>query len=655
MPSPAEDTVLSMVLDGDSLWIATAAGLRRLRISRGIVEKINNEHVGFKAGPYGPVVAKAAGRIWFSPPWGRTAAGIYCLGEDRQEWKCVVPNTSGYCYTESGDLVWIGTPEGLLRYNTRTDREKLFTTRDGLVANHVTSVAVDDRFIWVGTTSGISRLDKTALETLQSPPCKGSNTIRCAPRSAEGQAVRTGAQKAKGPGLSRTLEMIMANRQCVTRRAFLSSTATATAAAWAAPSIVPASALGADGKVAPSNRIAVGMIGVGRQAYLVNMKQFFAMPEVQILAVCDVDSWRLANAKQAVEDHYAKGSSSGKFKGCATYGDFRKLLARKDLDAVMISTPDHWHTPIAIAAAEAGKDVSLEKPITRTIAEGRALVDAMSKHRRVFRVDSEFRSRENFHRICELVRNGRIGELRTIEVGVPAGDDVTCPPCPEMPVPKELDYEKWLGPAPPAPYTVNRVHPPRGYGRPGWMRHLDYCDGMITNWGAHLCDIVQWGNGSERTGPVEVEGHGRYPPPESFWNVLKTFEVRYRFADGVRVVYKTEKAYVRFEGSKGWIYGEYPRGLKAQPASVLDSKIGPDEIHFPRKSDKQDFIDAVKTRGQTLEDAEVGHRTTSLCHLGHIAIQVGGRLRWDPDKERFIDNPPADRLIDTPIRTPRHS
>ena len=449
----------------------------------------------------------------------------------------------------------------------------------------------------------------------------------------------------------------MVNELSVDRRVFLRRAASAAAAAWAAPSIVPARALGADGNIAPGSRIGIGMIGVGRQASLVNMRQFFAMPDVQILAVCDVDAWRLANAKKAVDGHYAKATKSSGYRTglCKAYADFRELLARADIDAVMISTPDHWHVPMAVAAVEAGKDVSLEKPITRTIAQGRKLSRTVAKHQQVFRVDSEFRSKENFHRICELVRNGRIGKVRTIHVGVPAGDNVVCPPCPKMDVPQELDYKRWLGPAPPAPYTLNRVHPRRGYGRPGWMRHLDYCDGMITNWGAHLVDIVQWGNGSQRTGPVEVEGRGEYPPVGSFWNVLKTFEVGYRFADGVNVVYKTDKPYVRFEGSKGWIYGEFPRGMKSQPESILQSKIGPDEIHFPLKSDKQDFIDAVKTRGQTLEDAEVGHRTTSLCHLGHIAIRMGQRLKWDPGKERFTNNDAANEFVAGPIRGPKRS
>ena len=440
----------------------------------------------------------------------------------------------------------------------------------------------------------------------------------------------------------------MSIRPSVTRRSFL-RTAAAAAAAGVAPTIIPALALGADGKPAPSGRVTVGMIGTGRQAFVKNLKQFLEMPDVQIVAVCDVDSWRMEQTRQAVESRYGKEAPSGKYAGCAAYGDFRELLAAREIDAVMISTPDHWHAPMAVAAAEAGKDVSLEKPITRTVAEGRRIIRAIRQNARVFRVDSEFRSLENFHRMAELVRNGRIGRIEAIRVGVPAGDDVTCPPTPEMPLPEELDYERWQGPAPRAPYTEHRVHPPRQFGRPGWMRVLSYCDGMITNWGAHLCDVAQWCNGTERTGPVEIEGTGVYPPPDQLWNVLKTFQVTYRFADGTPLVYETVKPYVRFEGSEGWISAEYPRTLEAEPESILTSEIKPGEIRFPLKSDKRDFIDAVKTRGKTLEGEEVGHRTTSLCQLGHIAIQAGEKLKWNPDKERFIDNDRANTLLERPI------
>jgi len=332
--------------------------------------------------------------------------------------------------------------------------------------------------------------------------------------------------------------------------------------------------------------------------------------------------------------------------------EFRDLLARKDVDAVMISTPDHWHAPMAIAALEAGKDVSLEKPITRTIAEGRRLSDTAAKLKRVFRVDSELRSIRSVHRAAELIRNGRLGRVHTVTVGVP-GSDVGCPPQPQMPVPKQLDYQRWQGPAPPAPYTQKRVHPPKSYGRPGWMRHLFYCDGMITNWGTHLDDGAMWCTGLERTGPVEVQGTGTYPPPESFWNVLLSFEVKYRFADGLRWTYRTEKPYFKIEGTEGWVYADF-RSIKAEPASILESKIGADEIRFRFKSDKRDFIDCVKTRRQTLEPAEVGHRVTSLCHLGHIAVQVGEKLCWDPQQERFVGNEAANRFLSQPIHAPKH-
>jgi len=444
----------------------------------------------------------------------------------------------------------------------------------------------------------------------------------------------------------------MRPEKTLSRRRLLKATAAAAATAGCSPWWVPSAALGAGARAAPSERITVGMIGTGRQAYLRNLPQFLKMPDVQVVALCDVDSWRLEQARQRVEKQYGRDRASGGYRGCDTYADHGEILARRDVDAVMISTPDHWHAPLAIEAAAAGKDVSLEKPITRTIAQGRAIVAAIRKHDRVFRVDSEFRSLANFHRMAELVRNGRIGRVKAIRVGVPAGDNVDCPAAPEMPVPKELDYQRWQGPAPKAPYTQNRVHPPRQFGRPGWMRVLYYCDGMITNWGAHLCDMAQWCFGTERTGPVEIEGSGVWPPAGQLWNVLKTFEVHYRFADGTPLVYRTDKPMVRLEGSEGWISAEFPRGLEAQPASILDARIGPRETHFRTKSDKQDFIDAVKTRTKTLEDEEVGHRTTSLCQLGHIAVYLGQKLAWDPDRQTFAGNAAANELVEKPIHAP---
>jgi len=366
-----------------------------------------------------------------------------------------------------------------------------------------------------------------------------------------------------------------------------------------------------------------------------------------------VDKWRLDKAVQEVEKFYAAKKASGAYKGCAVYKDFRELLARDDIDAVMISTPDHWHVPMAVAAAKAGKDIALEKPITLSIDEGRLLSDTVRRYGRVFRTDSEARSQWFFHKACELVRNGKIGKLHTMRVGVPR-EGAPVIEATVMPVPEELDYELWLGPAPQAPYTLNRVHPRQGYDRPGWMRVRDYCDGMISNWGAHLLDIAQWGNNTDRTGPVEVEARGTYPP-SGLWDVLSDFQASYRYANGVQMFYAMSNPYVRFEGDEGWVEADWSKStLAAQPESLLKEKTGAGRVQLLLKSEKKDFIDCVKTRGQTLADAEVGHRTTTVCHLAHISIKLGGqKLKWDPEKEVFADNDAANRLLRRPaLRAP---
>ncbi|MBM4040454.1 MAG: Gfo/Idh/MocA family oxidoreductase [Planctomycetes bacterium] len=449
----------------------------------------------------------------------------------------------------------------------------------------------------------------------------------------------------------------------VIRRRFLG----AVGAALAAPAIVPARVLGAG---APSERINVGMIGMGRQALYANLRPFLGSPDARVVAVCDVDAARLKTALEAVEKHYAgepphfgvdqlrnprPGAAErqrvGDGKVCTAHRDFREVLGRADVDAVMISTPDHWHVPQAVAAVRAGKHVSCEKPTTLSIAEGRLLCDEVARHRRIFRTDSEFRSIAVFRRACELVLNGRIGKLHTIRTGVPGGDPA-CPHQPTTPVPEGLDYAMWLGPAPDAPYTERRVHPGAGYGRPGWMCIRDYCDGKISNWGTHLNDIAQWGHGTDRTGPVEIEGRGDYPP-DGLWNVLLRFEVRYKFADGVEMVYKSDAAYVRFEGTDGWVRADYGgKGLEAEPKSLLTEAIGPSEIHLPTRSDKEDFLWAIKHHRETMEPAEVGHRTNSLCQLGLISIDLGRKLRWDPARECFPDDAEANRLLSRPLRQP---
>ncbi len=419
------------------------------------------------------------------------------------------------------------------------------------------------------------------------------------------------------------------------------------------PALVPASVIGAKDKKPPSDRITFGMIGTGRQTYYRNLPQLLASKEAQVVAVCDVDKWRLQNAKKKTEDHYAK-AGGGSYKGCKAVVDYREVLSNPKIDAVMIATPDHWHTTMTLEAFKAGKDVSLEKPITRSIGEGRAIIKAAEKYKCIFRVDSEFRSLSNFHRAAELIRNGCIGKVKRVEVGVPRGD-VGCPPQNPMPVPEDLDYDRWLGSAEKKPYTQKRVHPPRSYGRPGWMRCLDYCDGMITNWGSHLNDVAMWSAKKETTSPVKVRATGTYPPKESFWNVLLTFDAAYEFADGLIWQYKIEKPSIRLEGEKGWIYCEYSnRAIRASDPRLLKTELAPDAIRFPMRSDKADFIHGVKTRTKTMENEGVGHRVQTLCLLANIAIKVGRELRYDPEAEKFIDAPDADKWLDAPITTPVH-
>jgi myo-inositol 2-dehydrogenase / D-chiro-inositol 1-dehydrogenase len=307
---------------------------------------------------------------------------------------------------------------------------------------------------------------------------------------------------------------------------------------------------------------------------------------------------------------------------------------------------------MALDAMAAGKDVALEKPITRTIREGQKLIEAAAANKRIFRVDSEFRSGAAAHRATTLVRNGYIGKVRRVISCVPESD-IPCPPQPEMPLPAGLDYERWQGPAPRAPYTLNRVHKPQSYERPGWMRHLFYCDGMITNWGTHLNNGAMWATDTERTGPVEIDGQGQYPGRDSFWNVLLSFDIKYRFADGLEWIYRTEQPYLIIEGDEGWVRAGFS-SFDAHPKSLVTLDLSGVKQSFRLKSEKQDFIDCVRSREETLEPAEVGHRVTSMGLLGHISIKLGERLSWDPDAELFADNDRANALLDTPIREPRY-
>lgn len=412
------------------------------------------------------------------------------------------------------------------------------------------------------------------------------------------------------------------------------------------PSIVPASVFG---KNAPSNRINIAAIGCGRQMVAPNIPQMLKSEHSQIVAVCDVDSWRLANAHKQVNDFYSKQKGVA-YNGCKAFSDYRKILENRDVDAVMLSLPDHWHVPMAIQAARAGKHISLEKPISTCIEHGRKLVEAVKKYKVITRNDSEFRTLPKMMRAVELVRNGRIGTIQKIFVGVPPDmNGSALLPQLTMPVPEELNYDMWLGPAWEAPYTEKRVHAIKAYGRPGWMRVDSYCNGMISNWGAHLMGIAQWGNNSEYTGPVSIEGTGTFDI--GLWNTVNNFNIAYKYADGKELFFKIERPYVRFEGTEGWIEIEYPDKLTASSQAILDSKIGDNELKIQNlPNDKDDFCMGVKSGKQTLEPLETAHRTISMCQLGLIAIKTGSKLTWDPQKEIIIGDNAASAMLDIPIR-----
>ncbi|MHC4692122.1 MAG: Gfo/Idh/MocA family protein [Planctomycetota bacterium] len=435
----------------------------------------------------------------------------------------------------------------------------------------------------------------------------------------------------------------------LTRRQFLkSSVAAAAAVAW--PAIVPASVFGAG---APSNRITFGCIGVGRMG-LGDLREIMGFKQAQILAVCDVDSKRTKHAQQLVEKHYARQSQDGTYKGCATYGDFRDLIAQKDIDAVSVATPDHWHALPSLAAARAGKDIFLQKPLSLTIEEGRQLSDTVSRYGRVFQIGSQQRSDSRFRKACELVRNGRIGKLQTVKVGF--GTDPGTGPQAPMPVPDWLDYNMWLGPAPWAAYTEKRVHPQSGYGRPGWLRIADYGAGMITGWGSHHNDIAQWGMGTENTGPVEIEGQAEFPK-DGLWDVHGAFSIEYTYANGVKVTCadtRKNKQGILFEGSEGWVYVR--RGhIDANPKSLLTSPIGSDELQLYKSNNhKANLLECIKSRKQTVAPAEVAHRSCSVCLLGEIAMRLGKKLKWDPETETFTNDDQANRMLSKPMRSPWH-
>ena len=438
------------------------------------------------------------------------------------------------------------------------------------------------------------------------------------------------------------------------RREFLKTSATLTAA----PTIVPAHVLGRSNRPAPSDRITMAVIGTGNQGFN-DMLGFLNDERVQIIAVCDVCkespgywSGRIAGrepARKIVNWHYANTEDRAGYNGCDAYEDFRYVIDRPDIDTILTALPDHWHAIPVIMAARAGKDIYGEKPLSLTIADGRAMSDAVRQHNRIFQTGSQQRSDHRFRRTCELVRNGRIGTLQRVECGLPpqnidfgrSGNRTE----PE-PVPAGFNYDLWLGPAPEAPYAAARCHV--NYR---WI--LDYSGGQVTDWGGHHPDIAQWGMDTEHTGPIAIRNARGTFPKNELWNTATEYYFECEYANGVTLIVSSQaRRGVTFEGTEGSIW--VTRGnWEASDPSLLTTEPEPGETRLYQSDNHfRNFIDCVLSREQPVAPIEAAHRSITIAHLGNIAMLLGRDLQWDPDTESFIDDPEANAMRSRPQREP---
>ena len=448
------------------------------------------------------------------------------------------------------------------------------------------------------------------------------------------------------------------------RRQFISRTMTSAAGAAIFPTIIPSSVMG---KNPPSDKINIGQIGYGRIAKSLDTQSILRRHEnARIVAVCDVDSKRLRDGKMDIDKFYSDLTGKDKYMDVKTYDDYREMLLRKDIDAVVISTPDHWHAQLAIEAALAGKDFFLQKPTTLTIAEGRLLSDVVAKKGTISQICTQHRCSAQFRIAAELVRNGRIGKLHTVYIGI--GGELPGPVVMEDPIPENLNYDMWLGSTPWVFYTEMGVHPQEGYGRPGWMKRHQFGAGGISNTGQHYIDAAAWGMNTERTGPVSIEAVGLFPKSGLF-DVPKDFMVIAEYQNGIRSILGHKyPSGVRYEGETGWISAgpgsikvtesDPDKGvpstlLDASNKEILNSKIGNNEVHLPEIESMHDnWLTCIKTRKETIVPSEVAHRSCSVALLGDIAMRIGRKVNYDPAKEQFIGDNEANAMLSRTQRRP---
>lgn len=436
------------------------------------------------------------------------------------------------------------------------------------------------------------------------------------------------------------------NKKKQTRRDFIKTSAGTIASLAVFPYIIPSSILGRNNFVPPSDKIRIGCIGIGWQG-TGNMQAFLREKDTIVMAVCDIDKNHLKNGKNIVDTFYGNND-------CKTYADYKEILNRKDLDAISIALPDHWHGIVSIAAAKAGKDIFGEKPLSHNLLEGREICNAVKRYNRIWQTGSWQRSQSNFRFGAELVRNGRIGKVHTVEVGLPSGfsdwggtEEITDPP-------KELDYDTWLGPAPWAPYASARVHK-------SWRWHLDYGGGQFMDWIGHHGDIAHWGLGFDNTGPVEVSGYGEFPKT-GLWNAATKYRVTAKYAEGVKMILAGGHSDIcngtsgtKWIGDEGWIWVNRGGNIDSSNKLLLNDKIGPNEINYLHSpGHARNFLDCVKSRQETITPCETAHRSASPGHLGQIAMLLGKTIKFNPKTEEIIGDPVASRLLGRPMRSPYH-
>jgi myo-inositol 2-dehydrogenase/D-chiro-inositol 1-dehydrogenase len=442
------------------------------------------------------------------------------------------------------------------------------------------------------------------------------------------------------------------------RRQFV-KVAAGLAGAVASPLILPSRVWGAPAK---SDRIRVAQIGCGRIAQVHDMPGVLGSNLADIVAVCDVDAKRAANGRAWLEKYHQEKKT--KAPAIGVYRNYKELLARPDIDVVVISTPEHWHAELVLAAVRAGKDVYVQKPFTLTLSEGVLVRDAVAKSGRIVQIGSQQRSTQQFRRACELVRSGRIGRVQKVEIGLPI--DPTQPDPPSQPVPSNLDYDAWLGCTPEVAYTEARVHPQADYSRPGWLRNEAYCLGMITGWGSHHYDSMHWALDCENSGPTQVEARAEFPK-NSVWNVHGAYDVHLTYPDNVKVNVSDKLPNgLKFIGDEGWIWvtregqttasdpktpGKPLPPLEASDARLLDPKGV--KVELPRSTSHHlNFLEAVRSRKAPLAPAAIAHRSGSACIVSWIAMKLARPLTWDAKAERFVNDPEANALLSRPERAP---